>query len=223
MAKYRPVPLTGYVARDGAVMQRRAASFYRLVSRRRTVRSFSVRAVSRGVIEKCILSAGTAPSGANLQPWHFAVVSAPDVKRRIRIAAEKEEYEFYHRRAPQAWLETLEPLGTDANKSYLETAPYLIVVFQRNYDIDVSGERIKQYYATESVGIAVGLLLTALHHVGLATLTHTPNPMGFLRSLLGRPANERAVMIVVAGYPAKHAKVPNITRRALEDIASFFE
>jgi nitroreductase len=169
------------------------------------------------------MSAGTAPSGANLQPWHFAVVSSPAMKRRIREAAEKEEHEFYHRRAPQAWLNALEPLGTDAKKPYLETAPYLIVVFQRNYDIDAAGARIKQYYAGESVGIATGILLTALHHAGLATLTHTPNPMGFLRGLLGRPANERAVMIVVVGYPAKGAKVPDIGRKALADIASFFE
>ncbi len=217
------MPLTGYVARDGAVMKRRAANFYRFVSRRRTVRMFSARPVPRRVIEKCLMSAGSAPSGANLQPWHFVVVSAPKVKRRIRLAAEKEEREFYRRRAPKAWLKALEPLGTDAKKPYLETAPYLIIVFQRLYDIDAAGERIKQYYVAESVGIASGILLTALHHAGLATLTHTPNPMGFLRSLLGRPTNERAVMIVVAGYPAKHAKVPDIQRKALADIASFVE
>ena len=223
MAKYRPVPLAGYVARDGAAMKRRAANFYHLVSRRRTVRAFSARPVPREVIEKCLMSAGSAPSGANLQPWHFVVVSAPKTKRRIRVAAEKEEHEFYYRRAPKAWLKALEPLGTDAIKPYLETAPYLIVVFQRNFDVDAAGERIKQYYAAESVGIATGILLTALHHAGLATLTHTPNPMGFLRTLLGRPGNERAVMIVVAGYPAKHAKVPDIERKALADIASFVE
>ncbi len=217
------MPLTGYVARDGAVMKRRAANFYRFVSRRRTVRMFSARPVPRRVIEKCLMSAGSAPSGANLQPWHFVVVSAPKVKRRIRLAAEKEEREFYRRRAPKAWLKALEPLGTDAKKPYLETAPYLIIVFQRLYDIDAAGERIKQYYVAESVGMASGILLTALHHAGLATLTHTPNPMGFLRSLLGRPTNERAVMIVVAGYPAKHAKVPDIQRKALADIASFVE
>ena len=217
------MPLTGYVARDGAVMKRRAANFYRFVSRRRTVRMFSARPVPRRVIEKCLMSAGSAPSGANLQPWHFVVVSAPKVKRRIRLAAEKEEREFYRRRAPKAWLKALEPLGTGAKKPYLETAPYLIIVFQRLYDIDAAGERIKQYYVAESVGMASGILLTALHHAGLATLTHTPNPMGFLRSLLGRPTNERAVMIVVAGYPAKHAKVPDIQRKALADIASFVE
>ncbi|MDP6474053.1 MAG: nitroreductase family protein [Alphaproteobacteria bacterium] len=223
MAKYRPRPLTGHVARDGAVMRRRAANFYREVSRRRTVRAFSARSVPRAVIEKCVLSAGSAPSGANMQPWHFTVVSAPAVKRRIRLAAEKEEREFYDGRAPKAWLKALQPLGTDANKPYLETAPYLIVVFQRGYDIDAAGQRIKQYYVTESVGIATGILLTALNHAGLATLTHTPSPMGFLRTLLGRPANERAAMIVVAGYPARHAKVPDIERKKLTDIASFIE
>ena len=221
MSKYRPVPLKGYVTRDGAQMQRRAANFYRSIKTRRTVRMFSKRPVPQGVIEKCVLSAATAPSGAHMQPWHFVVVSAPAVKRRIRLAAEKEEREFYRKRAPKAWLKALAPLGTDAEKPYLETAPYLIVVFQRGYDVDAAGERIKHYYVSESVGIACGLLLTALHHAGLATLTHTPSPMGFLRTLLGRPANERAAMIVVAGYPAKGAKVPNIERHPLADIATF--
>jgi iodotyrosine deiodinase len=222
--KYRPVPLTGYVARDGAQMKRRAAAFHRAVSRRRTVRAFSPRSVPREVIEKCVLSAGSAPSGANMQPWHFVIVAAPEMKRRIREAAEQEEREFYRRRAPKTWLKALAPLGTDEHKPYLETAPYLIVVFQRNYEIDAAtGEHLKQYYAGESVGIATGILLTALHHAGLATLTHTPNPMGFLRTLLGRPANERAVMIVVAGYPAKGAKVPGIGRKSLDEIATFLD
>ncbi|PPR27888.1 MAG: Coenzyme F420:L-glutamate ligase [Alphaproteobacteria bacterium MarineAlpha10_Bin1] len=223
MSKYRPVPLKGFVTRDGAVMQRRAANFFRTMKLRRTVRMFSARPVPRAVIEKCILSAGSAPSGAHMQPWHFVVVSAPAVKRRIRLEAEKEEREFYRKRASKAWLKALQPLGTDAKKPYLETAPYLIVVFQRNYGVDAAGERIKHYYAGESVGIACGILLTALHHAGLATLTHTPSPMGFLRTLLGRPANERAAMIVVAGYPDKNAKVPDIERRALADIATFVE
>ncbi len=223
MSEYRPVPLKGYVPRDGAAMQRRAANFYRNISLRRTVRMFSARPVPRGVIEKCVLSAATAPSGAHMQPWHFVVVSAPAVKRRIRVAAEKEEREFYRKRAPKEWLKALAPLGTDAKKPYLETAPYLIVVFQRNYDFDAAGERIKHYYVNESVGMACGVLVTALNHAGLASLTHTPSPMGFLRTLLGRPANERAAMIVVAGYPAKGAKVPDIERQALADIASFVE
>ncbi len=223
MSKYRPVPLTGYVTRDGAQMQRRAANFYRGIKTRRTVRMFSKRPVPRGVIEKCVLSAASAPSGAHMQPWHFVIVSSPAVKRRIRLAAEKEEREFYRKRAPKAWLKALAPLGTDANKPYLETAPYLIVVFQRSYEVDAAGERIKHYYVSESVGIACGILLTALHHAGLATLTHTPSPMGFLRTLLGRPANERAAMIVVAGYPAKSAKVPDIERQSLADIATFVE
>ena len=170
-----------------------------------------------------MLSAGTAPSGANMQPWHFVVVESPKMKRRIRVAAEKEERESYRRRAPKAWLKALAPLGTDEHKPYLETAPYLIVIFQRNFGVGADGERIKQYYVGESVGIATGILLTALHHAGLATLTHTPNPMVFLRILLGRPANERAMMIVVAGYPARGAKVPDIGRKALEDIATFLD
>jgi len=223
MAKYRPVPLKGYTARDGAQMKRRATNFFRDISRRRTVRAFSPRPVPRAVIETCVLSAGSAPSGANMQPWHFAIVGNREMKRRIREAAEKEEREFYRRRAPKAWRKALEPLGTDEHKPYLETAPYLIVIFQRNYEIDKAGERIKQYYVSESVGIATGILLTALRHAGLSTLTHTPNPMGFLRTLLGRPANERAVMIVVAGYPAKGAKVPNIGRKALGEIATFID
>ena len=170
-----------------------------------------------------MLGAGTAPSGANMQPWHFVVVESPKMKRRIRVAAEKEERESYRRRAPKAWLKALAPLGTDEHKPYLEAAPYLIVIFQRNYDVVADGERIKQYFFGESVGIATGILLTALHHAGLATFTHTPNPMGFLCILLGRPANERAMMIVVAGYPARGAKVPDIGRKALEDIATFLD
>ena len=217
MAKYRPVPLTGYVLRDGAVLKRRAASFYRMVARRRTVRMFAARPVPRAVIEYCVMSAGTALSGANMQPWHFAVVSAPGMKRRIRLAAEKEEHEFYHRRAPKAWLKALEPLGTDAKKPYLETAPYLVVVFQRNYEVGCQGEKIKQYYAPESVGIATGILLTALHHAGLATLTHTPSPMGFLEEILERPENERAFLLIPVGYPAEGCEVPDISRKGPED------
>ncbi len=211
------------MTRDGAAMTRRAANFYRSVARRRTVRMFSDRPVPRSIIEKCVMNAGTAPSGANFQPWHFVVVSAPEIKCRIRLEAEKEERKFYGGRAPKAWLKALEPLGTNAKKPYLEIAPYLIVVFQRSYDIDAAGERTKNYYVTESVGIATGILLTALNHVGLATLTHTPSPMGFLRTLLGRPTNERAAMIVVVGYPEEQAEVPDIERKPLDDIANFIE
>jgi len=207
--------------RDGAQMKRRAANFYQEISRRRTVRAFSNRPVPRAVIEKCVLSAGTAPSGANMQPWHFTIVESAEMKQSIRNAVEKEEREFYHRRAPKAWLNALEPLGTDEHKPYLDTAPYLIIIFQINYAIGADGERIKQYYAGESVGIATGILLAGLHHAGLATLIHTPHPMGFLRTQLGRPANERAVMIVVAGHPVEGAKVPDIGRKGLDEIASF--
>ena len=206
--------------RDGAAMTRRAANFYRSIARRRTVRMFSDRPVPRSIIKKCVMNAGTAPSGPNFQPWHFVVVSAPEIKCRIRLEAEKAERQFYGGRAPKAWLKALEPLGTDAKKPYLEIAPYLIVVFQRSYDIDAASEHTKM---AESVGIATGILLTALNHFGLATLTHTPSPMGFLRTLLGRPTNERAAMIVVVGYPEEQAGVPDIERKPLDDNASLIE
>ena len=164
-------------------------------------------------------AACSAPSGANKQPWRFVCVQDPELKRQIRLAAEEEERAFYAGRATDEWLQDLEPLGTDPNKEFLEIAPWLIVVFKLAQDDDGG----KVYYGEESVGIATGILLTALRHAGLATLTHTPNPMGFLRTLLGRPANERAVMIVVAGYPAKGAKVPNIGRKALGEIATFID
>jgi nitroreductase len=203
-------------------MQERAESFLAGIRRRRTVRDFSDRPVPRAVIERCIAAAGTAPSGANMQPWHFAVVGAPDIKHRIREAAEEEERAFYGGKAGDDWLEALAPLGTDANKPFLEIAPWLIVVFQQNYGLGPEGERVKHYYVQESVGIATGFLIAALHHCGLATLTHTPSPMKFLREILGRPVNERAVMILVAGHPAADATVPLIGKKPLDEIASVF-
>ncbi len=202
-------------------MQARAESFLSEIRRRRTVREFADRAVPRAVIERCIAAAGTAPSGANMQPWHFAAVADPEIKHRIREAAEAEERAFYGGKAGDAWLEALAPLGTDANKPFLEIAPWLIVVFQQNYGLDADGERVKHYYVQESVGIATGFLIAALHHCGLATLTHTPSPMKFLGEILGRPVNERAVMILVAGYPAADATVPDISKKPLDAIASF--
>ncbi len=172
------------------------------------------------MIEACLEAAGTAPSGAHLQPWHFVVIGDARLKRRIREAAEAAERDFYAQ-APQDWLEALAPLGTDAHKPYLETAPYLIAVFAERYGITPAGARRTHYYVMESVGIATGLLLAALHHAGLATLTHTPNPMGFLSQVLERPANERALMLVVAGYPAADAQVPRLRRKPLEAIATF--
>ncbi len=170
------VPLTTFTERPEAEMKARAREFYEEIKRRRTVREFSSRPVPRELIDDCLRAAGTAPSGANLQPWHFVVVSDPQVKKRIREAAEVEEREFYSGKAPQEWLEALAPLGTDEHKPYLETAPYLIAVFAQNYALLADGSKVKNYYVTESVGIALGFLIAALHHAGLATLTHTPSP-----------------------------------------------
>ncbi|CAN5239832.1 nitroreductase family protein [soil metagenome] len=201
-------------------MKARAEEFAQDIGRRRTTRQFSNRPVDREVIEHCLRAAGSAPSGAHLQPWHFVVISEPELKRRIRDAAEAAEREFYAT-GPQEWLDALAPLGTDASKPYLETAPYLIAVFAQRYGVNPDGSLRKHYYVNESVGIAAGFLIAALHHAGLATLTHTPNPMGFLADLLERPTNERPVMIVVTGYPASDARVPNLIRKPLGEIATF--
>jgi nitroreductase len=202
-------------------MKTRAAEFRTEIERRRTVREFSNRPVPREVIEDCLRAAGTAPNGANLQPWHFVVVSDPAIKKEIRVAAEKEEQEFYEHKAPQEWLDALAPLGTDPHKPFLETAPYLIAIFAQSYGLLPDGRKVKHYYVQESVGIATGFLISAIHHAGLVSLTHTPSPMGFLNALLGRPAQERPFLILVVGYPAEDAKVPNITKRPLKEIATF--
>ena len=202
-------------------MQQRAADFYAEMRTRRTVRQFSDRPVPRAIIEDCVRTAGTAPSGANKQPWHFVVVSDPTVKHRIREAAEAEEREFYSRRAPQDWLDDLAPLGTDPDKPFLDTAPYLIAVFAQRYGLRPDGSTTKHYYVQESVGIAVGLLIAALHHAGLATLTHTPSPMDFLAEILERPAHERAYLLLVTGYPTEDATVPAITKKPLDAIATY--
>lgn len=201
-------------------MLERAQAFYAQTASRRSVRDFSDRPVARGIIDQCILAAGTAPNGANLQPWHFAVVSTQETKSAIRKAAEEEEREFYGGRASNEWLDAVAPLGTDANKPFLETAPYLIVIFAKSYEVDEDGNETKNYYVNESVGIATGVLITALHHCGLATLTHTPSPMKFLNQILERPTNERAFLVLVVGHPADDAKVPSITKKALEAITS---
>lgn len=222
MTAARPfVPLTTFVEHSPDEMKTRAREFYEEIRRRRTVREFSSRPVSRDVIDDCLRAAGTAPSGANLQPWHFVVVSDAEVKKKIRAAAEVEEREFYSGKAPPEWLEALAPLGTDEHKPYLETAPYLIAVFAQNYALLPDGGKVKNYYVTESVGIALGFLIAALHHAGLATLTHTPSPMGFLQTVLNRPANERAYLLLVVGYPAEDVRVPDITKKPLDDIATF--
>ncbi len=173
------------------------------------------------MVELCVRSAGTAPSGANQQPWHFVIVEDPETKRTIREAAEEEERSFYTERAPQEWLEAIAPMGTDARKPFLEVAPFLIVVFAATSGLSPDGERIKHYYVSESVGIATGLLLAALHHAGLATLTHTPSPMKFLNDILDRPANERPFVVIPVGYPADDARVPNLQRKSVAEIATF--
>jgi len=214
-------PLTGYVPRSDDDILQRARAFYERVRMRRTVRAFSDRPVPRAVVEACLLAAGTAPSGANLQPWHFVVVDDPATRRHIREAAEAEERAFYQERAPDDWLAALAPLGTTADKPFLETAPVLIAVFVQPYTLRPDGTKRKHYYATESVGIATGLLVTALHEAGLVCLTHTPSPMGFLCEILGRPGFERPFVLLVAGHPAENARVPRITRKPLSEIASF--
>ena len=204
-------------------MKARAARMYDEIRRRRTVRDFSDRPVPREVVEFCLMAAGTAPNGANRQPWHFVVVGNREIKRKIRMAAEEEEKSFYHGRAPDDWLNALSHLGTDEHKPFLETAPYLIVIFAESYERGAAGEKIKNYYVQESVGIATGFLINALHHCGVATLTHTPSPMGFLNDILGRPANERPYLILVTGYPAEGARVPVITKKPLDRISTFIE
>lgn len=202
-------------------MQHRAARFYEDMRRRRTVRDFSAKRVPRDIIEQCILTAGTAPSGAHMQPWHFVAVSDPAIKQQIRKAAEIEEAEFYRERAPREWLDALAPLGTDEHKPFIEVAPWLIVIFARNYHVRDDGAKVKHYYVQESVGIATGLLIAALHHAGLVSLTHTPSPMGFLTTLLGRPLSERPFLILVVGYPSEDAQVPVLNRRGLNTISTF--
>jgi nitroreductase len=199
-------------------MRQRAADFAAEMQRRRTIRHFSDRPVPREVIEECLRAAGTAPNGANRQPWHFVVVTDPAVKGRIREGAEKEEQEFYEHRAPQDWLDALAPLGTDAHKPFLETAPCLIAIFAESYSVGPAGDKLKNYYVSESVGIATGFLIAALHHAGLASLTHTPSPMGFLNEILGRPKNERPFLLLVVGYPAVDALVPEIEKKELPEI-----
>lgn len=223
MADYPTVPLDEFQEFPVEEMRARLKDFYEDVSRRRTVREFSDRPVPRDLIETALKAAGTAPSGANLQPWHFVVVSGAETKKKIREAAEVEEREFYQHRASEEWLAALEPLGTDSNKPFLETAPYLIAVFLQKFGALPDGRKVKHYYPVESTGLATGILITALHHAGLATLTHTPSPMKFLNEILGRPKSERPFLLLVVGYPADDAEVPDITRKELETFTSFVE
>jgi nitroreductase len=218
----RHIPLS-FQHRTLEDMRERLKEFASDLTRRRSVRAFSAEPIPRDLIETALRVAGSAPNGANQQPWHFAVVSNPELKRRIREAAETEERAFYGGRAPRAWLDALEPLGTDADKPFLERAPYLIVIFAQPHGITADGSHVKHYYVQESVGIATGFLIAALHRAGLATLTHTPNPMKFLNTILERPDHERAFLILVVGHPSTDATVPVIHKKPLEEIASFFE
>jgi iodotyrosine deiodinase len=201
-------------------MLARSNAFAEELHRRRTVRQFSPREVSTEVIRACIRAASSAPSGANQQPWHFVVVQDPGIKQAIRVEAERAEQEFYAS-APAEWLAALAPLGTDQHKPYLEVAPYIIAIFAQRYSLSPEGRRRHNYYVMESVGIAAGMLIAALHHAGLATLTHTPNPMHFLNRILHRPANERPVMLVVTGFPAADALVPRIGRKPVDEVSTF--
>ena len=221
MTKPKFVPLANYREYPVEEMKQRAAAFYMDVQRRRTVRHFSDRPVPREIIEDCLRAAATAPSGAHMQPWHFLIITDPVVKRQIREAAEDVECEFYNTYAPQEWLEPLAPLGTDEHKPFLETAPYLIVIFAQRYGLLPNERKIKHYYVPESVGIATGILITAIHQAGLVSLTYTPSRMSFLNDILDRPANERPFLILVVGYPAADAVVPDLRRKSLQEIATF--
>lgn len=200
---------------------KRSEEFYHMMKKRRTVRTFSSRKVNDEIIKNCIKTAASAPSGANQQPWHFVVVTNPHIRKKIRDAAEKEETEFYGGRAPEEWLNALKKFETNEVKPFLEEASHLIVIFQKSYDIDSKENKIKIYYSKESVGISVGMLITAIHNAGLVSLTHTPSPMNFLNSILNRPENEKPFLIIAAGYPAEKTKVPDIEKKSFAEITTF--
>jgi nitroreductase len=223
VSEYPSIPLEQYREYPIEEMRERLEEFYTDLNRRRTVREFSDRPVPRDIIETALKAANTAPSGANLQPWHFVVVSGAEAKKKIREAAEVEEREFYEHRASGEWLAALAPLGTDDQKPFLETAPYLIAVFLQKFGKLPDGRKVKHYYPTESTGLATGLLIAALHRAGLATLTHTPSPMKFLNEILGRPTSERPFLLLVVGYPADSARVPDISRKELDEFTSWVE
>ena len=217
---YDPIPLD-FSEYPPEQMRERAAQFYERMAQRRSVRDFSDRPVPRELIEDAIRTAGTAPSGANQQPWQFVAVDNPDLKQEIREAVEEEERKTYEERMPDEWREALAPLGTDWQKPYLTTAPWIVVCFAEPYGIDENGDKQTHYYVQESVGIACGLFITALHHMGLATLTHTPAPMGFLRDILDRPDHERPYILFPVGYPAADATVPDIDKKPLDEIVQW--
>lgn len=220
MPKEKFISWSGYQEYTPEEMGQRAKDFYVEAERRRTVREFSTRPVSEEIIRNCIRAAGTAPSGANMQPWYFVAVGGQSVKKRIREAAEKEERAFYQKRASDTWLADLKPFATDEHKPFLESAPWLIAIFEQRYRLDEQGNRHKNYYVSESVGIATGILITALHHAGLAVLTHTPSPMKFLNNILDRPQNEKPFLLLVTGYPADGVMVPDNKRKNDQELCS---
>jgi iodotyrosine deiodinase len=217
----KSIPLPDRALRNDAEMLQRANEFSGQLAKRRTVRDYAPRAVSRELMEACLRAAGSAPSGANQQPWHFVAIADATIKQRIRLAAEAEEREFYERRAPEEWLQALAALGTDASKPFLEVAPWLIAVFYERTGPIQDGRKAKRYYPHESTGIATGMLIAALHQAGLATLTHTPSPMAFLNEILDRPKNEVPYLLLVVGHPAENCQVPDISRKPLEEISTF--
>ncbi len=222
MQSLHTIPLASRETLTDEAHLARSRAFAAEMATRRTVRDYSAHPVPRDIIEACLTAAGTAPSGANQQPWRFVAIADPAIKHRIRVAAEAEEREFYSHRATPQWLDALAPLGTTSDKPFLEIAPWLIAVFYERYGIDAEGNKHKRYYPHESVGIATGMLITALHCAGLATLTHTPSPMGFLNEIVGRPRNEMAYLLLVVGHPAEDCRVPDIQRLPLEAYTSFF-
>ncbi|MGL5448477.1 MAG: nitroreductase family protein [Rhabdaerophilum sp.] len=221
---YEPIPLPDFQEMPLAAMRAEAERFRAVMARRHTVRDFSDLPVPRDIIETCLRTAGTAPSGANHQPWHFAVIGNAEMKSRIRLEAEIEEKAFYAGKAGEEWLSALRPLGTDSGKPFLEIAPWLIVIFGARNSMSADGVTRKNYYVPESVSIATGFLIAALHQAGLATLTHTPSPMGFLNEICQRPANEKPYILLVTGYPAKSCTIPQYAteKKSLADISSFF-
>ncbi len=217
MGEYEPKTIE-FNVRSDSDLERRSASFHDTMKTRRSVRHFTDRHVDESVIRHAIATANSAPSGANRQPWHFVAVQDPSIKHDIRLAAEAEERTLYERRASDQWLKALAPLGTDAQKPFLETAPWLIAIFARKYTLSEDGEKLKHYYTPESVGIATGLLIAALHYAGLGTLTHTPSPMGFLRTILNRPNHEKPYLLLVVGHPVTPLEVPDVSKLQLDEV-----
>ncbi|MEO8232945.1 MAG: nitroreductase family protein [Ignavibacteriota bacterium] len=221
MAILNLIPLADYQEYPVEEMLERSQLFHDNLLRRRTVRDFSDRKIPKQIIENCVAVANSAPSGANKQPWHFVVVSNPLIKKKLRVAAEEEEREFYSTRAPQEWLDALAPFGTDSNKPFLESAPYLIAIFSKSLEVLPDGTKQKTYYASESTGIASGFLISAIHNAGLVCLTHTPSPMKFLNDILGRPQNEKPFLILVVGYPEENAMVPDLVKKNLYEVTTY--